>query len=127
LIFYFVILLWLPSNRAILYWIFFFEIHRLTLVIRLLVSLFVLLFFFKLYRFYILSNRLVRLIMVDSDFFPSIFLWIFFFLQFHPLVLNYWPLSYVIFSLFFLLGYPECELVKLTRINLHSLPRCFFI
>jgi hypothetical protein len=37
------------------------------------------------------------------------------------LALNYWPLSYVIFSLFFLLGYPKCELAKLTWVNLHFL------
>ena len=35
-------------------------------------------------------------------------------------------MSYVIFSLFFLLGYLECGLVKLTRVNLHFLTQCFF-
>jgi len=41
------------------------------------------------------------------------------------LTLNYWPLSYAIFHLFFMLGYPECVLVKLIQVSLYFLTQCF--
>ena len=50
-----------------------------------------------------------------------------FFLQFYHLVLNYWSLSYMIFSLFFLLSYLECGLVKLARVNLYFLSQYLFL
>jgi hypothetical protein len=57
--------------------------------------------------------------MLTQVFFPRLFLWRWSFsLQFYHLRLNYWPLSFVIFSLFFLLVYPESWLVKLTQIRL---------
>jgi hypothetical protein len=65
--------------------------------------------------------------MIASYIFSSFFNEIDIFLQFHSLALNYWPLCYMIFFTFVLLGYPECMFVKLTRVNLHFLTRCFFI
>jgi hypothetical protein len=57
--------------------------------------------------------------MLTQVFFPRLFLWRWSFsLQFYHLRLNYWLLSFVIFSLFFLLVYPESWLVKLTQIRL---------
>jgi hypothetical protein len=40
------------------------------------------------------------------------------FFQFHHFALNYFPLNFVIFSLFLLFGYSESGLVKLSRIDL---------
>jgi hypothetical protein len=57
--------------------------------------------------------------MLTQVFFPRLFLWRWSFsLKFYHLRLNYWPLSFVIFLLFFLLVYPESWLVKLTQIRL---------
>jgi hypothetical protein len=49
------------------------------------------------------------------DFFPWFFMTLFF--QFHHFALNYLSSSFVIFSLFFLFGYSENGLVKLTQVG----------
>jgi len=72
------------------------------------------LFFVSLSRSYISSSRLVELTQVDLSYFLDFFYEINFFVQFYYLKLNYWPLSFVIFLLFFLWGHPEFRLVKLT-------------
>jgi hypothetical protein len=46
------------------------------------------------------------------------YLWFFF--QLHNSALNYWPLSFMIDSLFFMWSYTKYELVKLTWFFLHS-------
>jgi hypothetical protein len=59
--------------------------------------------------------------MIASYICSSFFNEIDFFLQFHSLALNYWPLCYMIFLTFVLLGYPERIFVKLTQVNLYFL------
>jgi hypothetical protein len=49
------------------------------------------------------------------EFFLNFFMNIF--SQLHILVLNYWSLSYVSFSLFFLFSYSKTGLVKLTKVG----------
>lgn len=60
-------------------------------------------------------------------FFLYFLLWGWFFFQFHYLVLNYWPSSFVIFFGFFLLGYPRCGLVKLAWASLRILFLIYFL
>jgi hypothetical protein len=66
---------------------------------------------------------LVELTRVDSDFFPLYFYDFFF--QFHHFAINYWPLSFVVFLLFFMFGYSESGLIKLTRVGFGFF-WCFF-
>ena len=75
-------------------------------------------FFVGLSGSYIPGSRLVELTDVDLDFFVSIFFFktndLFFY--FHPLTINYWSMSFVIFSLC-LWGYLGFRLVKLTCVD----------
>jgi hypothetical protein len=93
---------------------FFFKFIIWYLVIKPLSSLFVTLFLLLIYLSLISQvNRLVKLTMIASYlFFLVFFLWNLLVLQFHTLALNYWPLSYVIFSLFYFIFY-----VRLTRVR----------
>jgi len=97
------------------------------LIIRPWVLLFVLLIFFCefILKSLITGCGLVELTRVDSKFFfLNIFLWNWFLVLFHHLTLNYW--YFVIFLIFFLLGYLECCLVNLTWVNLRFFSVFFF-
>jgi hypothetical protein len=104
----------LPTRQFVIENCFFFRIHNLTFYCEALRFIFCSTFLsVVLSRSHISGNRLVNLTIVDSNFFPQ-----FVFIVYSS-TLNYWLLSYVIFSLFFLLGYPKCGLVKLTRVSLY--------
>jgi hypothetical protein len=90
-------------------------------------AFFCLVLLLEVYFFFILiSCRGRRVSWVNSGrlrFFSSIFLWFFF--QFHHFAINYWPLSFVVFLLFFMFGYSESGLIKLTRVGFGFF-WCFF-
>ena len=76
--------------------------------------------------FYLTLVFFIKCFFWKFDFFSSIFLWVFFF-NFIIFVWNNFPLSFVMFLLFFLFGYYDEWLVKLTRVSLSVFWRYVFL